>query len=302
MDVYKVLQLSKSQSKRKKGVAIATAQLLFHIDPNVGLNKKVEEIIDILNGKRDLIVTAYGWTSGEEVAKLISEEGLDTEEVKRRILHYSGRKNLTEKKKRTALKNALCDYMSDYCYKSESYEGMIDQIQFFPKITHNNLDLGLTIDNESIIDFIETLTEEEKISLLKSVNARIEKNTTDYARGTELEKYLNDIGLKYGIDCTVDEFERVSKNYFGIKIFIGGRDILGWFDGTLEELKAALVKELELEAMDKVTCPFCGKKIVRYVAMNKLKYCDCGAKIEIANYSVTEGNVTHMKSDIAFLK
>jgi len=297
-----VLQLSKSKSKRKKGVAIATAQLLFHIDPNVGLNKEVEEIITILNGKRDLISTAYGWTTGEEVAKLISEEGLDTEEVKRRILHYRDRKNLTEKKNRTALKNALCDYMSNYCHKSESYEEMIGQIQSFPKTAHNNLDSGLTIDNESVKGFIETLTEEEKRSLLRSVNRRIDVKTTDYARGTELEKYLNDIGLKYGIDCTVDEFERVGKDYFGIKIFIGDRGILDWFDGTIEELKAALVEELELEAKDKVTCPFCGRKIVRYVAMNKLKYCDCGAKIEIANYSVNKGNVTHMKRDIAFLK
>jgi len=297
-----VLQLSKSQSKRKKGVAIAAARLLFHIDPNVDLNNKVEQIIDILNGKREPIATAYGWTSGEEVAKLILEEGLDTEEVKRRILYYRDRKNLTEKKNRTALKNALCDYMSNYCDKSKSYEGMIDQIQFFPKTEHKNLDLGLTIDNESVMGFIETLTEEEKRSLLQNVNARIDKKTTDYDLGVELEKYLNDIGLKYGIDCTVDEFERVGKDYFGIKIFIGERGILGWFDGTLEELKAALVEELELEAMDKVTCPFCGRKIVRYVAMNKLKNCDCGARIEIANYSVTKRNVTHMKRDIAFLK
>jgi ribosomal protein L37AE/L43A len=299
---YKVLFLSKSQDKRKKGVAIVTAQLLFHIDPNVDPTQEIKEFVNILIDKSELIVTAYGRTSGDEVAKLILKEGLDTEEVKSRILRYKSRKNLTDNKNSADLKSALSDYLSNYCYKSKTYDGLVDQIQFFPKIVYKNLGLGFAIDDENVIDIMETLTEEEKASLLQNVNARIAKKDREYRVGEELEKYLNDAGLKYGIDCTVDDFVCVNKNYFGIKVYIGERGILDWFDGTFEELKATLWNELKLEAENKVTCPFCGKKIVRYVAMHKLKNCDCGATIQIIDYSLTRGNIIHMKKDIAFMK
>lgn len=142
---------------------------------------------------------------------------------------------------------------SEILYKSKTYDGLVDQIQFFPKTAPMHLGSGFALGNENVNDILQTLTEEEKGSLLLKVNARIAKKESKYKLGEELEKYLNDIGLKYGVDCTVDEFERVGKSYFGIKVYIGDLAILGWFDCKFEELKATLVKELKSEARKKVT-------------------------------------------------
>ena len=302
MGAYNMLQLSKSEYKRKKAIAIATAQMLFHIDPDVDPDQEIKEFISILDGKIDSIITPYGRTSGDEIAKLISKEGLDTGELKRRILLYKNKRHSTNNKNNIHIKSALSDYLSDYSYKSKTYDGLVDQIQFFPKIAQKDLGSGLTIDNENATDIMKTFTEKEKENLLKNVNSKIAKKDAEFKLGQELEKYLNDIGLKYGIDCSVDDFEYVSKNFFGIKVYIGDRGILSFFNGTFEELKAALVKELELEAGDKVTCRFCGRKIVRYVAINKLKNCDCGAKIVITDYTVTRRNIIYQEKKVSFMK
>ncbi|EQB70556.1 MAG: hypothetical protein AMDU1_APLC00055G0014 [Thermoplasmatales archaeon A-plasma] len=121
-----MLHMSKSQVKCKKAVAIATAQMLFYIDPNVDPTQEIREFISILNGNTDSIATPYGWTSGDDVAKLILKEGLDTEEVKRRILLYKIRKRLTDSKNENDLKSALSDYLSDYSYTSKTYDGLVD--------------------------------------------------------------------------------------------------------------------------------------------------------------------------------
>ena len=60
---------------------------------------------------------------------------------------------------------------------------------------------------------MKTFTEKE--SLLQNVNARISKKDAYYKLGEELEKYLSDAGLEYGIDYTVADFECINKNFFG---------------------------------------------------------------------------------------
>ncbi|MHB1709681.1 MAG: hypothetical protein ACYCT2_09440 [Thermoplasmataceae archaeon] len=297
-----MLQLSKSLIKRKKAIAIAVAQLLSDLDQDVEPTQETDKFIDLLKDERKSVVTAYGWTSGEEVAKLISEEGLDTDEVNRRILLYRNRRRLKEDRTRSKLIGDLANYLSDYCSQAKTYEELVDQFKHMPKMTYRSLGTGFDLDNETVPNFLETLTEEERIRLLQNVNAKIARRGKDYEVGAELERYLNEVGMKYGIVCSVDEFVCKGKSYFGVKVYIGDRGIIDWFDGTYEELKAALSKEVELVAEDKVTCPYCGRKIVRYVAMNILKNCDCGAKIEIVDYSLRKGNVIRMKRDIAFLK
>ena len=59
---------------------------------------------------------------------------------------------------------------------------------------------------------MKTFTEKE--SLLQNVNARISKKHAYYKLGEELEKYLSDAGLEYGIDCTVADYECINKNFF----------------------------------------------------------------------------------------
>jgi len=265
--------------------------VLFHIDPNVDPNQEAKEFAMIMKDQTDSIVTAYGRTSGDEVAKLILEEGLDTTEFKSRILHYKSRRQVAEKKKNSDLRNNISDYLSNYCQKSKTYDGLVDQIQFFPNITHKYFSSGIDIDKESIIKIMKTFTEQEKESILRNVNARIAKRDDDYRLGNE-----------YDIDCYIDDFECINKHFFSIKIFIGDRLILTFFNGTFLELREALVKEIELEAEDKVTCPFCGRDIVRYVAMNVIKNCDCGAKIVVSNYGVTRGSGIYMKKRVSFRK
>ena len=276
MDEHKMLYISKDKNKRRKGIAIATAQLLFHIDPDVDPDQDINKFISILEGQTDSVLTAYGWTSGNEVAQLILEEGLDTEEVKRRILHYKGRRHLADKKKRKDLKSDISDYLSGYCQKSKTYDGLFDQIKFFPETRINYFDSDIHIDRENIVEMMKALTEKEKSEIVTNVNARIDQGDADNKLGNELEKYLKDIGGKYGIDCYIDEFECVNKHYYLIKVYIGDRGILSDFNGTFLELRDALAKEIELEAGDKVTCPYCKRQIVRYVAMSVIKNCECG--------------------------
>ncbi|MHB1623436.1 MAG: eL43 family ribosomal protein [Cuniculiplasma sp.] len=297
-----MLQLSKSLTKRKKAIAIVVAQLLSNIYQDVEPTHEMNRIIDLLKDESKSVTTAYGTTSGEEVSKLISEEGLDMDEVNRRILLYRNRRRLKKGRTRSQLVGDLANYLSDYCSQAKTYEELVDQIKHMPKMTHKPLGGGFDLDNENVPVFLETLTDEERKKLLQKVNEKIAQGGKEFEIGEDLERYLNEVGMKYGIDCSVDDFETMGKSYFGIKVFIGDRGIIGWFHGTFEELKAALSKEIELEAQDKVKCPYCGRKIVRYVAMNILKNCDCGAKIEIVRESVRKGNVTHMKRNIAFLK
>ena len=98
--------------------------MLFHIDPNIDSHKDVKELAEILENQTDPVGTAYGWTSGGEVAKLILKEGLDTIEFKNRILRYKGRRHLTEKKKNSNLKDNISDYLSKYCQRSKTYDGL----------------------------------------------------------------------------------------------------------------------------------------------------------------------------------
>jgi len=297
-----MLQLSKYEKKRRKAIAIVTAQVLFHIDQNVDSNQDVKEFARILKDQTELISTMYGWTSGDEVAKLILEEGLDTAEFKSRIFQYKNKRHMVEKKKNNNLKNTVSNYLSNYCQKSNTYDGLIDQIQFFPDITYKSFGLGIDINRESVMNIMNTFTEQEKASILHDVNARIAKRDEDYKLGNELEKYLIDAGKKYGIDCYIDDFECVNKHYYLIKVFIGNRGIFTDFNGTFLELRAALTREIELEAEDKVTCRFCGREIIRFVAMNVIKKCDCGARIVVSNYKVTKGNATYMKRKVSFRK
>ncbi len=297
-----MLNLSKNKNKRKKAIAIVTAQVLFHMDPEVDSHQEVKELASILENRTDPVGTAYGWTSGDEVAKLIIEEGLDTIEFKSRISRYKGRRHLTEKKKNNNLKNNISDYLSKYCQKSKTYDGLIDQMQFFPDTTYKYFSDGIELNKENVIDLMKTFTEEEKVSILNDVNDKIAKSDENYELGNELEKYLKDIGDKYGVDCYIDDFERVNKHYYLIKVFIGNHGILTDFNGTFLELRSALAKEIELEAGDKVTCPYCGRKIIRFVAMNVIKNCDCGARIVVSNYRVTKGNAIYMRRRVSFRK
>ncbi len=297
-----MLEISKNRIKRRKAIAIVTAQVLFSIDPDVDLRGDVKEFAMILKDEKGLVWTFYGQTSGEEVAKLILEEGLDTDEVKRRILKYINRRNLSEKKRRYALINHLADYLCNYCSKTDTYKELVDDVKRAVTTIQMPTDVQLSISPENIPDLLETLTEDEKARLLHTLNRKIDRRDSDFKRGEELEKHINNFGKNYGIDCDMVEFISEGHDVFGIKVFIGNSEIFGWFNVTFNELKEALEKQVRLEAKDKVTCPFCGNKIIRYVAMNKLKKCDCGARIELADYSEKKENTTYMKKDIVFLK
>ena len=302
MDEHKMLYISKDKNKRRKGIAIATAQLLFHIDPDVDPDQDINKFISILEGQTDSVLTAYGWTSENEVAQLILEEGLDTEEVKRRILHYKGRRHLADKKKRKDLKSDISDYLSGYCQKSKTYDGLFDQIKFFPETRINYFDSDIHIDRENIVEMMKALTEKEKSEIVTNVNARIDQGDAGDILGNELEKYLNDVGEEYGIESYIDEFEIESKNYFSFKIYIGNRGLLSSFYGTFKELEKALGEEVKVEAADKATCPFCKRKIIRYVAMNKIKNCECGARIVVTPYMVKKQNVIYSRQRVSFKK
>ena len=53
---------------------------------------------------------------------MILEEGLDTEEVKRRILRYKSGRRLAAKKKLNGLKSTVSSYLSNYSQKSKTYD------------------------------------------------------------------------------------------------------------------------------------------------------------------------------------
>ncbi|WP_297027494.1 hypothetical protein [Thermoplasma sp.] len=222
--------------------------------------------------------------------------------MKHRIMQYKDRRSLTVDKERSYIRNAISDYLSDYANFSKTYERLIDQIQFFPDIVHQDIVHNITISKENIHDILKTLTENEKEDILKKVNGKISRRNSEFKLGEELERYLNNIGQKYGIDCVVDEFVREGKDLFGIKVYIGDRGILTEFNGTFAELKKALARELEYEAMDRVTCKFCGREIIRYVALHKLKTCECGARIVVTSYRSTKGNLIYLRKRISFRK
>lgn len=119
-----MLRLSKYKNKRKKAIAIVTAQVLFHIDPEINSNQEIKELAGILADKTDPVATAFGWTSGNEVGKLILEEGLGTVEFKNRILRYKSGRRLAAKKKLKGLKSTVSSYLSNYSQKSKTYDGL----------------------------------------------------------------------------------------------------------------------------------------------------------------------------------
>jgi hypothetical protein len=126
-----MLRLSKYEKKRKKAIAIITAQVLFHIDPNIDSHQDVKELARILENQTEPVGTACGWTTGNEVAKLILEEGLDTVEFKSRILRYKGRRHLSEKKKVTTLKTIFLIIYPSIARSQKPMMGLWIRFNFF---------------------------------------------------------------------------------------------------------------------------------------------------------------------------
>ena len=73
----------------------------------------MEDIVSALKGKEEIINTSYGQIKCEEIASLISREGLGIHEVSARLTMYEAKRALRMKKIEKETTEDLSDFVSE---------------------------------------------------------------------------------------------------------------------------------------------------------------------------------------------
>ncbi|MGB9758807.1 MAG: hypothetical protein ACP5KW_04700 [Thermoproteota archaeon] len=245
---------TKNPKRRKKALAISAAQALFRLGFKFRDFRNVEDVVSVLKGKEEVINTPYGKIKCDEIASLISKEGLDMQEVSVRLAMYESKRALRMKKIEKEMVEDLSDFVSELIdahavSNIDEVISKLNEVDFAPTSIYLGGSGGrFEIDKEGAIDTLRAL--ENKEEFIELVNKKLKKKHRNLLLARKLEEYLNEIGKRFGIESTVIEFEEVDKNFFGIKVEIGDEVYLDWFEGSFEELKEALsniVLEKELE-------------------------------------------------------
>jgi hypothetical protein len=79
-------------------------------------------------------------------------------------------------------------------------------------------------------------------------------------------------------DFDLAELVRYDRRCYGIKIYMCGQGYLFDYDGTIEQLTAELIREVEDRLKETVRCPFCGAEKPRHHWYDVTE-CLCGAKV-----------------------
>ncbi|HDL14566.1 MAG TPA: hypothetical protein ENH28_00155 [Euryarchaeota archaeon] len=160
-----------------------------------------------------------------------------------------------------------------------------------------NQDYG-EIDAIKAKEIYASLNERDKQEILKKVNKEIYKNIGGYNAGDAIEDRLDKYGKSKDIEVEIVDFVEYNKNSIGIKVYIGGNMYLFNFDGNIEELEEYLKELVDVEASDKIKCPFCGTEYVRSALTRYVEQCVCGAVVVTERARDAKGIVSHESSKL----
>ncbi len=160
-----------------------------------------------------------------------------------------------------------------------------------------NQDYG-EIDAIKAKEIYANLNERDKQEILKKVNKEIYKNIRDYNAGDAIEDRLDKYGKSKDIEVEIVEFVEYNKNSIGIKAQIGGNMYLFNFDGNIEELEEYLKELVDVEASDKIKCPFCGTEYIRSAVTQYVEQCVCGAVVVTERDRDARGIMSHESSKL----
>lgn len=160
-----------------------------------------------------------------------------------------------------------------------------------------NQDYG-EIDAIKAKEIYVNLNERDKHNILKKINKEIYKKIRDYNAGEVLEYRLDKYGRSKDIEVEIVDFEESNKDSIGIKVHIGGNMYLFNFDGNIEELEEYLEELVDVEASDKIKCPFCGTEYVRSAVTRYVEQCACGAVVVAERERYAGGIMSHESSKL----
>lgn len=266
----------------------------------------VEDVVQFLN---NLEVNEYS-TAG--LHEKITGEFLK-KEIKRKKNKGKKKKNKIKKKTDGKL-NILKDYIVKVCYQIENTDRIKDKRDLMQRLTHLSVDeinhikivyfpphdnLLEIESSQQVIDEVQKLNDGEIKLCIKKINKEFFKDRNNSSRADELEEYLNEIGLPYGIQSDIIELDvrkfHGSDKYFGIKIQIGANVYLFEFTGTDDEFREILKDEVDAQIKDIIKCPFCKTQYIRALIIEKsvcddIHECQCGARIIIEDHYYFDGN------------
>jgi hypothetical protein len=158
-----------------------------------------------------------------------------------------------------------------------SKQELLDELAkspFFAHVAFHNSQM--VWDKKRVMTEIKLLSEPCWQSLLM----RLAEELRRAARERELEDELTaELEARFPHEeFELRELVRYDRRNYGIKIYMCGQTYLFEYNGTIKQLAAALIEEVEDRLNEKVKCPYCGTEKPRHHWYGETQ-CPCGATV-----------------------
>ncbi len=266
--------------RRRKNIAIATAQVLYKLGLSDSDINMPNDVIRALGTAHGTFSTEYGKAAPEDLIPLIESEGLDMEEVKRRLAKYREveLRRLKEAEREEfeefvdTVSNALM-YMG-----VENVRDINEVIEYYSKAA---VELEIP-DVKKIVKYIKKVSDKEQ--LVNSINKKLAKMQHEEKIASELQDFLDKMYSEYKIGGTVKDIEYYYDGGFDIMAEVGTEPVFQRFS-SVKEAKDKIIKIVESERKKIVKCTRCSRPYTLYSLVNgDVVKCSCGALVR-----VTEG-------------
>jgi len=263
--------------RRKKGLAIATAQVLYHIGFTAEDINSPSDAISALKSISGNYYTAYGSVRPEELLSIIESEGLDIEELKIRIEKYwrteNNRRKKMEKEKIEQIINDVSESLANIGIVNvknfddvlEAYERAVDVMKIY--------------DGKSNIEHIKMLRGNEQF--IKNLNFKLAEKDYELKTKEELQKFIDSFYQKEKIGGTIEEVIKYKGQGLRVVAEIGTVFLDQTFR-TIEKAKNTIMNIIRSEQKKVVKCTHCGKPYTLYSLISgDVAKCSCGAIVRV---------------------
>lgn len=264
--------------RRKKGLAVATAQVLYHLGFTAEDINSTSDAISALKSISGKYYTAYGTVRPEELLSVVESEGLDIEEFKARIRKYwrtaNNRLERMEKEKIEQIINDVSESLinigivniKNFDDTIESYERAVNVLKIY--------------DEKSTIEHIKMLKGNDQF--IKNLNYKLAEKDYELKTKVELQKFIDSFYQKEKIGGTVEQVIKYRGQGLRIVAEIGTVFLDQTFK-TVEKAKNAITNIIRSEQKKVVKCTHCGKPYTLYSLINgDTVKCSCGAIVRVA--------------------
>lgn len=262
---------------------------------------EIPDIVEFINENQSLI-TVEGLE--DKIANGFAKKELQ------RVKRKNDKKQARRMRKYARKMEEIGDYALRILYQIDNTDPIKNKVDLLQRLNHLDVNEIYHIDTlgvnqefsikspQMFKNTIVNFSDKDFKYFVKLLNRQLRTDKINFNTANELETFLNEKGLPYGIETVVIELVK-DKIYhdsytFGVKIQIGSNVYLFSYAGTFEELKADLLEEVNEQINDIVTCPFCGIQYLRSNLMengiDELSHCECGAQIRIERSKMSEGH------------